>query len=175
MLKMLYFWNELIDTLMKQIIYFLTIIFLTCLTISCEEDDICLGGEGTPLLPVVFKDLATNQKQADSLYIAIVDENFQNPQYLYEGIYADSLLLPLGSLNQSVSHFQVRRKKLGINDNLTIHYENKSTFVSKACGFKLTYDDLSFESTHHDIANIVLNSNVLENESTTSLYIYYPN
>lgn len=143
--------------------------------ISCEEDDICLGGEGTPLLPVVFKDIATDQKQADSLYIAMVDENFQNPHYLYEGIYADSLLLPLGSINQNTSYFQVRRKKLGLTDNLTIRYEIKSTFVSKACGFKLTYDQLEFTSTNNDIVNITSNSTVLENESTTILHIYYPN
>jgi len=160
---------------MKKIHFLLSFIFIATFTVSCEEDDICLGGEATPALTVVIMNAETNKRQADSLYIDLVDQNFENPIILYEGILSDSLKLPLGTLDQTSSYFKIKRKKNGVSDNLTVDYETKTSFVSKACGFKINYENVNYASTNNAIVNLESNSTVIENESAANLYIFYPN
>lgn len=140
--------------------------------VSCEEDDVCVG-EGTPYLTVVFKNTLNQENLRDTLLIERIDVN-QTVLDTVVWTLTDSIKLPLGGLDESTSYFRIKRRAAGIPDILTVDYDTKSNYVSKACGFRITYDNLGYNSTLNDIKNTVPGeSNTLENEAATNLYIYY--
>lgn len=147
--------------------------FAALSAVSCEEDDVCVG-EGTPNLTVVFRNSIDDTKLRDSIFIESLNaDNVVLDTVLYWTV-TDSIKLPLGGLDETTSYFQIRRKMTGTPDVLTINYNTKSSYVSKACGFRITYDNLGYQSTENEIQNLVPGeSNILENESATNLYIYY--
>lgn len=147
--------------------------FAALSAVSCEEDDVCVG-EGTPNLTVVFRNSIDDTKLRDSIFIESLNaENVVLDTVLYWTV-TDSIKLPLGGLDETTSYFQIRRKMTGTPDVLTVNYNTKSSYVSKACGFRITYDNLGYQSTENEIQNLVPGeSNILENESATNLYIYY--
>ncbi len=161
--------------LMKKRILILGIVFTAIFAVSCEEDDVCVG-EGTPYLTVVTRNAAEQTNLIDSLLIERIDANNAAIDTLYSWTVTDSIKLPLGGLDESVSYFRIKRRASGIPDILTVNYSPKSSYVSKACGFRITYENLGYETTFNEIQNIVPSeSNVLEDESATNLYIYYNN
>lgn len=157
---------------MKKRISILGIILTTIFAVSCEEDDVCVG-EGTPYLTVVFKNTLDQENLRDTLLIERVDVN-QTVLDTVIWTVTDSIKLPLGGLDETTSHFRIKRRAAGIPDILTVDYDTKSSYVSKACGFRITYENLDYSSTLNDIQNTVPGeSNTLENEAATNLYIYY--
>ncbi|SMC44134.1 hypothetical protein SAMN06296427_102246 [Moheibacter sediminis] len=160
---------------MKKRILVLGIIFTAVFAVSCEEDDVCVG-EGTPNLTVVFRTLQTQENLTDTLFVERVTSEGELIDTLYKWLITDSIKLPLGGLDESVNYFRIKLRPTGQSDILTVNYTPTTSFVSKACGFRLTYDDLDYESTENAIRNLTPSeSNVLENEAATNLYIYYNN
>lgn len=160
---------------MKKGLVFLIIFVSVIFANSCEEDDVCVG-EGTPYLTVVFRSYLDQENLKDTLFVERVDSESTPIDTLYSRIFTDSIKLPLGGLDESVSYFRIKRRTTGIADVLTVNYETKTAYVSKACGFRLTYDNLNYESSENEIKDLLPGeSNTLENESTTNLYIYYNN
>lgn len=160
---------------MKKRILIVCMIFTALFAFSCEEDDVCVG-EGTPYLTVVFKNTIGDVNLTDTIIIQkfLADGQTLDTIFGTQVGFTDSIKLALGGLNESTSYYQIRRRTTGIPDILTINYNTKSTYVSKACGFRITYDNLNYSSTEFDIRNLVAGeSNTLENESATNLYIYY--
>ncbi|WP_084016405.1 DUF6452 family protein [Moheibacter sediminis] len=161
--------------MMKKRILVLGIIFTAVFAVSCEEDDVCVG-EGTPNLTVVFRTLQTQENLTDTLFVERVTSEGELIDTLYKWLITDSIKLPLGGLDESVNYFRIKLRPTGQSDILTVNYTPTTSFVSKACGFRLTYDDLDYESTENAIRNLTPSeSNVLENEAATNLYIYYNN
>lgn len=149
--------------------------FAALSAVSCEEDDVCVG-EGTPYLTVVFKNTLDNENLTDTIIIQklLSDGQTVDTTYASSRAFTDSIKLALGGLDETTSYFQIRRKMTGTPDVLTVNYNTKSSYVSKACGFRITYDNLGYQSTENEIQNLVPGeSNILENESATNLYIYY--
>lgn len=142
------------------------------LMISCEEDDVCVG-EGTPYLTVVFRNNLNTENYSDTFTIySSSDENFTDETLLYEEVETDSIKLPLGGLNASQTFFKIQRQSNSDSDTLTVNYTTKSEFVSKACGYRITYEDLSYQTTFYHINYLEPSeSNVLQDESNTNLYI----
>lgn len=151
-------------------------IFIPLLLIGCEEDDICIG-EGTPNLTVVFRNQLNSVNQKDTLSIyRSTSEDFENQDTIYQKFYTDSIKLPLYGLNSNRAYFKIKRRSNSDNDILTINYHSKSEYVSKACGFRLTYDNLNYHSTHQHINTIEpAESNELKDETITNLYIILGN
>lgn len=172
MSKMLYFWKEFIR-IMKQRNLIFGLIISMIFAVSCEEDDVCIG-EGTPYLTVVFRNIQTQQNSVDTLFVEKLDQNLENPDTLYTWALTDSIKIPLGGLDESVSYFRIKKRASAIPDTLTVRYDTKTSYVSKACGFRITYENLTYEATYNNIQSLLPGeSNVLENESATNLYIYY--
>lgn len=152
-------------------------IFFSVITvISCEEDDVCVG-EGTPFLTVVFRNPLNNANAVDTLtVIESKTPDFADSDTVYEKIYTDSIKLPLGGLDNNISYFKIKRRSNPDTDVLQVGYTPKSNFVSKACGFRVTYEELTYEATFNQIEYLNPGeSNVLEDESKTNLYIIYSN
>lgn len=139
---------------------------------SCEEDDVCVG-EGTPYLTVVFRNNLNNANLSDSLTIYSSDNaEFTNETLLYEKVFTDSLKLPLGGLDTSQTFFRIQRRSNIDADTLTVNYDPISEFVSKACGFRITYSAMAYATTYYHINYLeASDSNVIQNEVDTNLYI----
>ena len=157
--------------------FLITGILLTLFALgSCEEDDVCVG-EGTPFLTVVFRNPLNNANAADTLtVIESKTPDFADSDTIFEKVYTDSIKLPLGGLDNDISYFKIKRRSNSETDVLQVGYTPKSNFVSKACGFRVTYDGLNYETTFNQIEYLNPGeSNVLEDESKTNLYIIYSN
>lgn len=157
---------------MKKTLVLLGLSSISLFLFACEEDDICVD-EGTPFLTVVFRNALNSANQSDTLTIYSSDNlDFQNPTLLYEKVFSDSLKLPLGTLNQSNTYFRIQRRSNPDFDLLSVHHQTISEYVSKACGFRLTYEDVSYESTQNHIDYLIPSeSNQIKDESETNLYI----
>lgn len=160
---------------MKKLI-FAVVIFSGIFAVSCEEDDVCVG-EGTPYLTVVFRNNLGTQNLRDSLTIESADNiEFNDAVLVLPKTFTDSVKLPLGGLDDSQTFFRIKRRSNPQTDILTVNYTTKSEYVSKACGFRITYEDLSYTSTfNHFQAIDPSESNVLTDETTTNLYIRLSN
>lgn len=161
---------------MKKGFVIFSLLFSFFCTQSCEEDDVCVG-DGTPYLTVVFRDILNAQNQMDSLTIYSADNiNFDNPTLLYSKVFSDSLKLPLGGLNSNTTYFTIQRRSNAVADTLTVYHQTISEYVSKACGFRVVYEGLNFQSTENHFQYIIPGeSNELKNESETNLYIVLGN
>ena len=162
--------------IMKKRFLILGIIFCSAWAISCEEDDVCVG-EGTPFMTVVFRNFQNNANLTDSLtIIASKTPEFSEPDTVYYKELTDSVKLPLGGLDDDISYFKIRRRNSSLDDVLTVKYDTKSSYVSKACGFRVTYENLSYSTTNNTIEYLQpAESNIIENESITNLYIVFSN
>jgi len=160
---------------MKKGFFVLGIIFFSLWAVSCEEDDVCIG-EGTPYLTVVFRNYLNNVNLKDTLTIeSDLTADFSDPDTIYLKTYTDSIKLPLGGLNDNQTFFRIKRRS-STADILTVDYNSESSFESKACGYRITYDNLNYETTHNRIEYLqTAESNVLENEANTNLYIILSN
>lgn len=161
---------------MKKNILLFGLIFASLFAISCEEDDVCVG-EGTPFLTVVFRNNLNQTNFKDSLTIHAADNiEFNNAIEVLPRTFTDSVKLPLGGLESNVTYFKIKRNDNEQSDVLTVNYATKTSYVSKACGFRLTYENLNYQSTGFYIENIIPSSStILENEATTNLYIALSN
>lgn len=143
---------------------------------SCEEDDICVG-EGTPNLTVVFRNDFNSQNLQDTLTIHASNTiDFENSYLIYDKVFSDSLKLPLGGLNEEVIYYKIQRRSNSVSDILKVDYQSNTEYVSKACGFRLIYEGLQYQTTQNYINYLIPNeSNELKDETKTDLYIVLSN
>lgn len=157
---------------MKKRLIVFGLIFSMALLVSCEEDDVCVG-EGTPNLTIVFRDALNSTNKMDSLTIHYSDHiDFDDPVLLYDKVFTDSLKLPLSGLVYEKRYFKIQRRSNSNSDILTVNYQPTSEYISKACGFRVVYEDLNYNITQHHIHYVIPNeSNELKDETETDLYI----
>ncbi len=161
---------------MKKRYLIFGIIIPIIFAVSCEEDDVCVG-EGTPYLTVVFRNTLDTENQMDTLTIeASSTVGFENPDTIYLKVFTDSIKLPLGGLDESQTFFRLRRRSNTDRDILTVNYTTQTEYVSKACGFRVVYEDLGYTTTFNHIQAIEPDeSNELKDETTTNLFIRLSN
>jgi hypothetical protein len=151
---------------MKQFLI-LGAVVLLCLC-ACEPDDICLEGTpGTPQLIVVFydKDQPDTRKLVPDLQVKGVDIE----TLLYDAT-TDSIALPLRTLTNSAS-FSLKATQNGsaAEDFITFNYTSEDEFISRACGYKTIFDNLTFSTTNsfNWIDNIeIINTSISDNKNT---------
>ncbi len=127
---------------MNKYSYF--ILLLATAFFSCEPDDICLAETpGTPNLIVVFYNEANPEvkKSVTDLQVKGVGT---------EGIAhtgtADSIVIPLKTKLYSTSFvFTTTVNNTSSSDTLTLNYDTQDVFISRACGYKTTFTNLTSE------------------------------
>ena len=124
----------------------LSAVLLLCLT-ACEPDDICLEGTlGTPRLIVVFYDKnQTDTKKS----VADLQVKGMGMETLLNDATADSLALPLKTLVSSTS-FSLTTTQNGnaVEDIITFNYDPEDQFISRACGYKTIFNNLTFSTAN---------------------------
>lgn len=153
--------------------YYFFLLLITVLVSSCEKDDFCIDPI-TPNMIIRFYD-ATNTTEFKSL-----DELFVWPNALdtIPNISLDSIVIPLDVMSNQV----IYNLSSGTNqDILTIDYEVEEVFVSRSCGFKAIFNNVTVTS---DPANdwirglsATLSNTVtittIEDESAAHVQIYH--
>ena len=141
---------------MKKYYLFLSLIAL--LISSCEKDDFCIEPI-TPNMIVRFYN-ATNISETKAVNDLTI--NISNLDSIYTNVSLDSIVIPLDvTSNQIIYNFSS-----GSNlDILTIDYEIEEVFVSRSCGFKAIFNNVTITS---DVSNdwIIGLTETLENTIT---------
>ena len=127
---------------------FCLILFILLPLLGCEKDDICVDGD-TPLLVVRFynADDPTSPKQVDGLRVVGIGNGGAVDTFADRSA-TDSIGIPL-RLDDGISSFAFILNsadedgmETGNPDTLSFQYDIQSRFVSRACGFIGTYDNL---------------------------------
>lgn len=139
---------------------------------SCEEDDVCIEGTTPPLIVTLKKSDATVM---DSLFVYRQEANGAFTT-VNNGAPKDSLAIPL-RLDESESTkvvFALRRNSPSLTDTVSFTYDYAIEYISKACGYKVIYNNISErQKTHHFIKNFKLLKNNITDETSAHIVLYY--
>lgn len=133
---------------------------------NCEKDDICVEAT-TPMLIIKFYDFTNpeNSKEVNSLTVWANEKDS-----IYNKVPLDSIVIPLNlNGNNTIYKFQSGTEI----DTINIAYERKDIFVSRSCGYKTVFENLTIETTDTWIKDYLINNSTIENEANTHINIYH--
>tara|TARA_R110002126_G_scaffold291772_2_gene457568 strand:+ start:30755 stop:31207 length:453 start_codon:yes stop_codon:yes gene_type:complete len=150
---------------MKKIIGFvlLCIILIT----ACEKDDFCIQNPVTPKLILRFYDAndRTTTKNADALYVWA-----EGKDSLFVNVVTDSLVIPLNSnTEQTVYNFS----KGNVVEQFTINYTTENEYISRSCGFRVIYNNLSFTPSNNWITDFSTIETTVENQNAAHVQVFH--
>lgn len=170
---------------MKKILPSLLITFLLIAIASCEKDDICVDGD-TPLLVIGFfnVDDTTESKDVPSLRIreVVLDSNINTITDRASNLDSIGIPLRIDATNTVFAFItdsaddETTGEETGNIDTLTISYETREVFISRACGFVINYDNLNVtlpESTSNWIQDISISEQTIENSNNIHVKIFH--
>ncbi|MGB5554234.1 MAG: DUF6452 family protein [Flavobacteriaceae bacterium] len=159
-----------------------TVFFIILCIISfsaCEKDDICVDGD-TPLMVIEFYDVndTTLLKDVPSLTV----NGFIAPDSVLttiENTSANTVTLPLRVDNTSSTF--IFSQRLTVNDSIqadtiTFTYQRKEEFVSRACGFTVSYTELQSNIGQENdvwVQDILIDTLYVNNTVTTNVKILH--
>ena len=138
--------------------YYLLLTLIALLVSSCEKDDFCIEPI-TPNMVIRFYN-ATNITQTKSVEdLSVNPEGFDE---LYSNANLDSILIPLDVTGNQIIYNLSSESNIDI---ITINYDVEEVFVSRSCGFKAIFNNVSVTS---DVSNdwIIGLTETLENTIT---------
>jgi hypothetical protein len=138
--------------------YYLLLSFIALLVSSCEKDDFCIEPI-TPNMVIRFYN-ATNITQTKPVEdLSVNPEGFDE---LYSNANLDSILIPLDVTSNQIIYNLSSESNIDI---ITINYDVEEVFVSRSCGFKAIFNNVSVTS---DVSNdwIIGLTETLENTIT---------
>lgn len=152
---------------MKKIILLLGVFLL--INISCEKDDFCLKNPVTPNLVLRFFDNLNIEtiKSVDALYVWAEGKD---TIFEFNGQNKDSIFIPLNSLDT----LTVYKFSNGTNVNtFTIQYTPEEEYISRSCGFRVIYNDLSFSSDSTWIMNFIPTTRTINNQNAAHVQLFH--
>ena len=129
------------DLKMKK--YYLFLSLFTLLVSSCEKDDFCIDPT-TPNMIIRFYN-ATNITQTKP--VSDLSVNPQGFDELYSNANLDSIVISLDVTSNQIIYNLISESNL---DVITINYDVEEVFVSRSCGFKAIFNNVSVTS---DVSN----------------------
>ncbi len=165
---------------MKKINLLALLLFITA-NFSCERDDIC--PESTPTTPRLIIDIfdinnQESKKNVFGLLVAGVGNNNVLPPYSI--ISTDNLILPLKT-SESQTQYRLFQNTT-INDNgtpdnpdddfpegnedvITLNYSTELVFVSRACGYKTIFTNVTLTIEQDGDNWIQSKQSIIDNQS----------
>ncbi len=147
----------------------LTIILSLLVIYSCERDDICAASTPTtPRLLIDLNDVTDSEIKKNVFDLVVVGSDFITddkipantsvflPAYIFQDV--NNLVLPLKTDSDSTEYILVERADISNNgtpedasddfisgnqDRIIINYSRKQVFVSRACGFKTVFENIT--------------------------------
>lgn len=130
---------------MKKIILLL---FLAIIIISaCEKDDFCIQNPVTPNLVLRFYDNTNRETLKTAQRLSIIAEG--KTDSIYTSQTTDSIAIPLNSLvTETIYKLKMNNVDGRTVNNktatFTIKYTTEEAYVSRSCGYKIIFNDVSF-------------------------------
>ena len=140
---------------------FLAILFgiITIFSMGCEPDDICPESTSTtPNLIIRFYDFSNTESKKNVFGLRIQGVDNDKPLTNYNMVNTDSIVLPLKTTGNSTSyalHNEYSYDNNGTPDDpnddiiggnediITINYNTEHVYVSRACGYKTIFKDVT--------------------------------
>ncbi len=145
-------------------IFFSIIIFNS----SCEKDDFCTQTPVTPNLILRFYDDVDRNslKSTSSLYVWAKDKDS-----ILINQATDSIVIPLNSAsNQTIYNLS----EGDVINQLTIDYSVKNEYVSRSCGFKAIFENVTFSSDNTWITDFTPSTlTSIDNQNSAHVQIFH--
>lgn len=178
---------------MKKIV-FLLILLIIIGNYSCERDDIC--PESTPTTPrLIIESYDFNNQESSKNIFDLVVAGVGNQSVLvgYNIVTTNKLILPLKTDVNSTQYTLISGASVNDNgtpndtsddfyngnyDTITINYSREEVYVSRACGYKTIFKNVTItivpDGDNWILSQQPLNPNQsVENESTVHFNIYH--
>lgn len=157
---------------MNKYSYF--IVLLASAFFGCEPDDICLAETpGTPNLIVIFYD--ENNPEVKKSVTDLQVKGVSAEGIAHTGT-ADSIAIPLKTkLSTSSFVFTTTINNTSSTDTITLNYETQDVFISRACGYKTIFTNLTSELSNSAIwiKKLELLNNSISDSKTTHVKILH--
>lgn len=143
--------------------------FFTFFLFSCQNEDICLE-PGTPRIIMTFNDIDTvaNKKEVPALYVYPKD-SLKGGRY--NGVTTDSIAIDM-DLGPNETNYTFETEDMATN--LKFSYIPENEYISRACGFKVTFKNLEVSNDYNSwIKNITVINDTITDESKIALIIYH--
>ncbi len=162
------------------------IIFLALLGFSCQRDDICPGATPlTPLLRISFFDFENPEvpKPPTNLRVKASDMD----SILLNRVNLTEISIPLKTDVDFTEYEFILNAPITLQDSLgtsntdkiRFTYARSEVYIDRACSFKVNFIDIRIASpsaevdTSRWIKNIVVEEEIIENETNTHILIYH--
>ena len=165
---------------MKNILYLLLVLFL----VGCENDDICADEVLTPRLIIRVHDKTTPRRTKTVNNLLVMGKD--RYQIIQPIATTDSLVLPLKLTSGETSFLLAKDAVIdstgvlvsGSVSELKITDTPSQEFLSKGCGYRVTYNDLSATFSSVDgytswVERVHVLFRKLDNEKKASIHIFY--
>lgn len=149
---------------MKKVLFIIGVIIILS---SCEKDDFCTQTPVTPNLILRFYDNANRStlKATTGLHVWAA-----NKDSIFVNIATDSIAIPL---NSATSQTVYNLSEGNIVNQLTIDYNVKNEYVSRSCGFKSTFENVTISSNNTWINDIQIATTTINNQNTAHVQVYH--
>ena len=158
--------------------YYKIIIALIILLYSCEQDTICIE-ETTPHLIIRFYNETDHSKLREVVNLKVsVENSLDELVEIVSIVDTDSIAIPL---NVDLDYTKIYLSKntsettgIGINDEFTINYDRKDVYVSRSCGYKTIYSNISTTNVSDNwMESISVIFTEINNENQAHLEIFH--
>lgn len=167
----------------------ITLIAFLLLALSCEKDDICTNADAdTAKLVIRFYDITSPETPKAVTDLLIVGDG-NSLGYSFET--TDSIAIPLRILTNNTTYRLIKDYAVddngtptdtaddfatGNEDEIIINYENEELYISKACGFKNVFNDVTMglpDDGDKWILNGTVITNIIENSNNAHVHIFH--
>lgn len=154
---------------MKKII---VLIFLAIIVFSsCEKDDFCVQNPVTPNLVLEFYDANNRETLKNFSALTVWSESAEKNDTLFNNITRNKLEIPL---NQFTTETVYNFSQNDVVNQFTIKYSTEDVYVSRSCGFRVIFNDVSFESDNTWISSFTPQTlTTIDNQNETHVQIFH--
>jgi len=153
------------------------ILFLALVFTACEKDDICLSPT-TPKLVVRFYDNA-NQTALKSVERLSIWADGKDTLSIYKSVSLDSVAIPLNvNTTQTIYHLKTNtvdgNKANNLINTITINYTTTEEYISRSCGFKTIFNNVTISSNNGWIQSFTPTSlTKIDTQTSAHVKIYH--
>jgi hypothetical protein len=144
----------------------------------CEKDDFCIKDPVTPMLVLRFYDATDRDKLKDTQRLSIWTEG-KDTISDYKSVTTDSVAIPLNSTAlETIYHLKINTLDGNLDSNqattFTIQYTPEEEFVSRSCGFRVLFNDVTFSHDNTWIQDFTPSTpTTIDNQSAAHVQIYH--
>jgi len=123
---------------------------ITIFSMGCEPDDICAASTPTtPNLIIRFYDILNQDSKKNVFNLKVQGLGNDNPLTDYNVVTTDSIVLPLKT-NAATTQYSLHKEYSNVDgvidgneDIITINYSTEQVYVSRACGYKTIFKNVT--------------------------------